>query len=402
MSEQIAGRPWYVPMRARRPDEHHRVSTPLELLFDLCFVVAVAQAAAGLDHAIVEDHAGTGVLQYVMVFFAIWWAWMNFTWFASAYDTDDVPYRLTVLVQIAGSLVLAAGIPRAFAGDDYLVIVIGYVIMRLAMVTQWLRAAAADPPRRRTAIRYAVGVSVVQLFWLMLLFVPKEVYFVGFFIAVIAELAVPVIAERATMTTPHPHHIAERYGLFTVIVLGESVTAATLAFQSALDEKKDSGSLIGLAVAGIITLFCLWWIYFDHESNPRLDTARSSFIWGYGHYFVFAAAAAVGTGLVVAVAFQRGLTEGIGYVGASMATTVPVVVYLVAVGALHAHPGRPRIIPWSIGIAAVLVLAASFIPAPLYVAAGVLCVLVAVVAVPNRTRARTTRSARPAGFEPAT
>ena len=84
-----------------------------------------------------------------MVFFAIWWAWMNFTWFASAYDTDDVPYRLTVLVQIAGSLVMAAGIPRVFDdGDSARSIVIGYVIMRLAMVTQWLRAAASDPPRR--------------------------------------------------------------------------------------------------------------------------------------------------------------------------------------------------------------------------------------------------------------
>ena len=96
------------------PDEHHRVSTPLELLFDLCFVVAVAQGAAGLDHSFVENHVVTGTIQYLMVFFAIWWAWMNFTWFASAYDNDDVPYRLTVLVQIAGSLVMAAGIPRLF------------------------------------------------------------------------------------------------------------------------------------------------------------------------------------------------------------------------------------------------------------------------------------------------
>src|SRR5664279_4612149 len=297
-----------------------------------------------------------------MVFFAIWWAWLNFTWFASAYDTDDVPYRLAVLVQIAGSLVLAAGIPRAFADADYSVIVVGYVIMRLATVGQWLRAAAADPPRRKTDIRYAIGVSVVQLFWLLLLFVPKEVYLVGFVIAVVAELSVPVISERASMTTFHPHHIAERYGLFTVIVLGESVTAATVAFQSALDETADSATLIGMAVAGIVTLFCLWWLYFDHEANPELNTARSAFSWGYGHYFVFASAAAVGAGLVVAIEYQRELTEGISFIVASAATTVPVAVYLIALGALHAHPGRPRVVPWSIGVAAVLVLADTFIP----------------------------------------
>ena len=387
MSETTAPRSWYLPMRARRPDEHHRAATPLELLFDLCFVVAVALAAAGLDHSFIENHVLTGVRQYLMVFFAIWWAWMNFTWFASAYDNDDVPYRLTVLVQIAGSLVMAAGIPRLFEANDTLLIVIGYVIMRLALVTQWLRAAASDPPRRQTALRYAIGITIVQIGWLLTLIVPDAIFVPVFLALVVAELVVPVIAERGATTTFHPHHIAERYGLFTVIVLGESVTAATLAFQSALDESEDSGTIIGLAVAGIVTMFCLWWVYFDHEATPRLDTARASFSWGYGHYVVFASAAAVGAGLVVAVAYQREMTHGIGYVVASMATTVPVAIYLIAVGLLRAHSGRPKIVPWAIGVAAVLVLADSFVPAPLYVTAGVLSVLVVVLTVATRTRA---------------
>src|SRR5690242_4679178 len=82
-------------MTARDRDEEHRASTPLELFFDLCFVVAVAQAGGRLVHAIADGHAAHGVAGYLMVFFAIWWAWMNFSWFASAYDTDDVPYRIT-------------------------------------------------------------------------------------------------------------------------------------------------------------------------------------------------------------------------------------------------------------------------------------------------------------------
>ena len=115
-------RPFYRPMRARRRDEPHRAATPLELFFDLCFVVAVAQAAASLHHAVAEGHLGHALTSYLMVFFAIWWAWMNFTWFASAYDTDDAPYRLATLVQIAGVLVLAAGVPAAFADGDFTVI----------------------------------------------------------------------------------------------------------------------------------------------------------------------------------------------------------------------------------------------------------------------------------------
>ena len=107
-------------------------------------MVAVAQAAATLHHAIAEGHVGHGAARYLMVFFAIWWAWMNFTWFASAYDTDDALYRLATLVQIAGALVLAAGVPRAFDDGDFAVVTLGYVIMRLADG----RAVAARGARR--------------------------------------------------------------------------------------------------------------------------------------------------------------------------------------------------------------------------------------------------------------
>src|SRR5688572_1481103 len=106
-------------MRARDPHEPHRVATALELFTDLCFVVAIAQAAAHLHHALSEGHFAHGLMGYAAVFFAIWWAWVNFTWFASAYDTDDVPYRLLALLQIAGVLVLAAGIAPAFEHEDF-------------------------------------------------------------------------------------------------------------------------------------------------------------------------------------------------------------------------------------------------------------------------------------------
>ena len=90
---------------------------------------------------------------------------MNFTWFASAYDTDDVQYRLLTFIQIAGVLVVAAGVPRAFDDADYTVTVIGYVIMRIALVAQWLRAAREDPVRRSVALRFAVGIALVQIGW---------------------------------------------------------------------------------------------------------------------------------------------------------------------------------------------------------------------------------------------
>jgi low temperature requirement protein LtrA len=141
-------------MVARLTSEEHRVSTSLELLFDLTFVVAVSRAAAELSHAIAGGHPGAGLISYLMVFFAIWWAWMNFTWFASAYDVDDALYRLLTLLQMAGVLVLAAGVTAAFERVNYTTVTIGYVIMRIAMVAQWLRAAgtirSGTPPRSAT------------------------------------------------------------------------------------------------------------------------------------------------------------------------------------------------------------------------------------------------------------
>ncbi|WP_220140448.1 low temperature requirement protein A [Streptomyces sp. KM273126] len=159
-------------MVGRDPGEPNRSATSLELFSDLCFVVAVAQASTSLHEALTEgDYAG-GALRFALVFFTIRWAWMNFTWFASAYDPDDVTYRLTVLVQITGSLVLAAGVHRAFQDGDLRVITLGYVVMRTALAALWLRAALSDTARRRTALRFAAGVTMCQLGWVGLFFVP--------------------------------------------------------------------------------------------------------------------------------------------------------------------------------------------------------------------------------------
>src|SRR2546430_2730668 len=162
----------HVPMAGRDPAETHRASTPLELFFDLTFVVAVSQASAALHHGLVDGHAGQVLVGFPLVFFAIWWAWMQFTWFASAYDTDDVPYRLAIFVQMSGALVLAAGVPRAVDHRDFTIGTLGYVIMRLAAVPQWLRAARTDAGHRRTCLTFASGVALVQIGWIVRLALP--------------------------------------------------------------------------------------------------------------------------------------------------------------------------------------------------------------------------------------
>jgi low temperature requirement protein LtrA len=365
-------------MVARVTEEEHRSATVLELFFDLCFVVAVASAASALHHQVAEDHAGDGVAGYATVFFAIWWAWMNFTWFASAYDTDDVAYRLTTLVQIAGALILAAGVPDAMDGADFAVITVGYVVMRLAMVAQWLRAAATDPPHRRSSLRYAVGITILQVGWVLRLFLPQGTGYASFLVLAAAELAVPLLAERAAPTTWHPRHIAERYGLFTLIVLGECVLSSTLAIQAALAENAALADLATTAAGGLLTVFGMWWLYFAKESHGLLTSLRAGIVWGYGHYVVFASAAAVGAGLAVNVDYVTH-HAAIGARGAAAAFTIPVALFLLAVWALVVRPHHLG--SWHASVTpvtAVLVLAATFTAEPVLVTGLLVAVMIAV------------------------
>ncbi|MFY1576630.1 low temperature requirement protein A [Verrucosispora sp. WMMD703] len=371
-------RPWRRPMRPRRRDEPHRAATPLELFFDLSFVVAITQAAGELHDALVADQVWHAVTSYLMVFFGIWWAWMNVTWFASAYDTDDDLYRLTTLVQVAGALILAAGVPQAFEGADYATVTLGYVVMRLATVGNWLRAAANDPARRRTALRFAAGVSGVQLGWLLRLLVPPALGPISFLTLAVADLLVPVVAERRAMTSWHPRHIAERYGLFALIVLGEVVLAIAMAVQTGVSSGDEW--LWPLAGAGTAIVFALWWLYFDRPIQVP-SSLRGALAWGYGHYGVFAGLGAVGAGLAVAVEHQHSPAEVDGLV-AGYAVAVPVAVVLLVLWGLRMLPVRDRARPVAVPLATAAVLLTPLTPAPVYLVAVVLVGLAATLRWP--------------------
>ncbi|MGW1542576.1 low temperature requirement protein A [Streptomyces sp. NPDC002309] len=381
---------------ARSRDEIHRVASPLELFFDLCFVVAVAQAGLQLVHAVAEGHAGEGILNYAMVFFAIWWAWMNFTWFASAYDNDDALYRAVTLLQIAGVLLLAAGVPRAFENHDFSLVLVGYVVMRVAMASQWLRAArSAQGAERTAALRYAGGVLLCQIGWLALALLPKSALPWLFLVMVVAELAVPLYAEQAKPTTWHPRHIAERYGLFTIIVLGETIAAATIAVKTGADENDRFGELLPIAAGGLLIVFSAWWIYFVAPVHGRLRSNRQSFVWGYGHYLIFASAAAIGAGLEVAVEQAVGKAH-ISTLSASAAVTLPTALFLLTVWVLHAGHFKVGIAQQLVlPTAALLVICCTFLGHWAVLAAGIVAGLS--VAVGEILTARRATGEREAG-----
>ena len=164
-------------MVGRDPAEGGRASTPLELLFDLTFVIAFGAAADELAHLVSDDHVSEGVIGFCFATFAVSWAWIGFSWFASAYDTDDWKFRLTTMVQMVGVLVLALGVPTMFESVthheehlDVQLMVVGYVIMRLPMVFQWLRAGRQDPARRALCSKMVGTLVVAQVGWVLMIF----------------------------------------------------------------------------------------------------------------------------------------------------------------------------------------------------------------------------------------
>ena len=332
-----------LPMRPRDIDEEHRVSTPLELLFDLSFVVAVSQAADQLNAALGAGHFHTAVLSYLLVFFAIWWAWVNFTWFASAYDVDDLLYRLFTFVQIIGVLILAAGVESAFTAGNFTVMTIGYVVMRIAMVAQWLRAAAGDPAARPAALRYAACISILQVGWVLRLLLPQPEALWVFFVLAVGEMLVPVLrrAGGARGGTPwHPGHIAERYGLFTLIVLGECIAAVTVALHGASPSHGVSAGLVAVIAGAVLIVFSIWWWYFENPAEEGLRMSRQLvFVWGYGHYVVLGSLGALGAGLQLAAAGSHGALSTMEATTAGLAVAVPVAAYLVVTGVLQARLG---------------------------------------------------------------
>ncbi len=296
-----------VRMSGRDPHEVGRAATPLELLFDLTFVIAFGTAATELSHFLVEGHVWEGILGFAFATFAVSWAWINFSWFASAYDTDDWIYRLTTMVQMVGVIILSIGLPDVFEsllhddGMDTRVAVLGYVVMRVPMIFQWLRASRQDPPRAPTC-RIFIGTLVVsQTLWVVLALADTSipVFFACAIPLMLVEMAGPYVAEHRGDGTPwHAHHIAERYGLLVIIALGEGLIGGTATLTALISVDGWTPDVVLLGLAGVGVTFGMWWTYFVVPSGAILHAyRRRGFGWGYGHVPLFGSLVAVGAGL---------------------------------------------------------------------------------------------------------
>jgi low temperature requirement protein LtrA len=332
------------PMSGRDPHERHRVATPLELLFDLTFVIAFGIAANEFAHALSESHVGTGLTGFAFATFATCWAWINFSWFASAYDTDDWVYRLATMLQMVGVIILALGLPQMFAsiehGDhvDNRVMVAGYVVMRIAMVAQWLRAAKQDPARRAACLTYVTTITVAQIGWVVMIFADMStgLFFVITGLLIAVELLGPVIAETRKGGTPwHAHHIAERYGLLAIIALGEGVVGTVASLSAVVSAQGWTVDAVLVAVAGTGLTFGMWWMYYSIPAAQLLHAHRErSFAYGYLHLGVFGSIVATGAGLHAAAYYIEHQSK-LGSVATVLSVAIPVAAYIASIYLLY-------------------------------------------------------------------
>jgi low temperature requirement protein LtrA len=325
-------------MTGRDPRESHRSASPLELLYDLTLVVAFSLAGSQFAHALVEDHLVEGLLGFAVAMFAITLAWINFSGFASAYDTDDAFMRLATLLQMVGVLVLALGLHDLFEGFnhgefDNAVLVAGYVTMRVSMILLWARAAAHDRERRRTCLAYVRLIAVAQVGWVVTAtdVLPVAVQ-IALALALFAlEVGGLVWIETHLPSTPwHPHHIAERYGLLAIITFGEVVLGTTTAIEAVVTAQGWSVEAAAIALAGVALAVGLWWCYFTIPVAHALTASNaSSMVFGLGHVVLYASIAATGAGLHAAAYYVEHHSEL--DAGQTMLTmAVPVALFVLA------------------------------------------------------------------------
>jgi low temperature requirement protein LtrA len=373
----------------RDPDERHRASTPLELLYDLTIVVAFGTASDQLAHYVAEDHVWPGVAGFAFATFAVSWAWLNYSWFASAYDTDDWVFRLATMVQMVGVIVLSLGLPQMFASIDHGdtldngVMVAGYVIMRVALLSLWWQVSRHDRARAPAARKYMTTIGVAQVGWVALAVaaLPIGTTFALFGLLIAFELVGPFVAERRASTPWHPHHIAERYGLLVIITLGE-VILGTVASLNAVVHGEAGWTVDAalLAIAGIGLTFGCWWIYFAVPwAEPLVRHRMRGFPFGYGHLVIFGALAAMGAGLHVA-AFTLEDEAAIGATATVLSVAIPFAIYVAMLFGLYSVLMRAHD-PFHLGLIAGT--AAIVILSVVLAAAGVdmaICLVVLAVA----------------------
>jgi low temperature requirement protein LtrA len=392
-----------IPVRSVRlwssdPSKSRRASW-LELFFDLIFVAAVAQVGVPLR----EDYTLHGLMRYALMFLLIWWAWLGHTMYSTRFDADDIVQRFLTLLQIFAAAAMAANAKSAFDSRDSAGFGAAYAVLRAVLVVQYLRARRVKETRQLTTL-YAVGFGLAAFLWGVAALIPAPMRFWLWVAALLIDLGTPWLAVRHTHKyPPDAEHVPERFGLFTIILLGESVAAVMHGMESQ-DMWTPSAAIS--AFTGLGLAFGYWWWYFDvarGAAKRDVTTNRKTLlfqVWSYAHLPLYLCVAVVGVGVEHVISLPPGvhLHREDAWILTGAAAALMTTLTIIGFTSDDAQMRRPSVVRWMVHLALCLAaLPASFVatavtPCMLLIYLVLLCTVQVILATTETVEERRVES----------
>ena len=256
----------------------------LELFYDLVYVATLIQIGNFLS----DNLTMLGFGKFMVLLFVVWWAWTGETTFQNRYVVDDVTHRFLVLLQMCGVAAMGLSVNGAF--DELSVqFALSFVLVRALLAVMWLRVYRSHPESRGLSVGYLIGFVGGIAIWLVSIALPEDNRWIAWLVAIVFEILFfgkPSIMVHTREWAPDDHHFIERFGIFTIIVLGE-------AFVKVLDDAQGTSLGVDQVLSGVtllVLLFAVWWIHFSDGADEIYDLQApiKPFAWVYGHLFLAA------------------------------------------------------------------------------------------------------------------
>ncbi|HZO36999.1 MAG TPA: low temperature requirement protein A [Solirubrobacteraceae bacterium] len=271
--------------------------TPLELFFDLVFVLALTQCTALMAH----DPSWAGLAKGLLALALLWWAWVGYAWLTSTVDPEEGVVKLVLMGAMAGLLVVALCVPHAY-GSEAVLFAAAYGVVRAAHIALFVLASRDDDGLRRSVSGLAAGTAVGVALLLGGALAGGNAQAILWIVALALDAGGPYLAGSSGWRLV-PGHFAERHGLIVIIALGESIVAIGTGAGTRIDAGITAAAVIGTAIAG-----AMWWLYFDvvalvaerrlmnaEAGRERNEVARDSY--SYLHFPMVAGIVLVALGL---------------------------------------------------------------------------------------------------------
>jgi low temperature requirement protein LtrA len=333
-------------LRSIENRDRERHASWLELFFDLIFVLAVAQIAQALNH----DLTLTGCVHYLVLFAPVWWAWVGYSFYADRFESDEVIFRLMMFAGMLAMAAVAVNVHGAFQGGER-AFTFSYVAVRVILIAFYIRAAYYVPLARDLCVRYAIGFGIGSLVWLASAFVPNPMRYGFWAVGFLIELATPFVNMHVARRTPYDSsHVPERFGLFTLIVIGEASLTAINGLVS-MDWQLRAAVI---AACGFAITAAIWWSYYEFVEVDGISENRRAGgqIYMYSHFPISIGIAAIGVSIQHAVVMSSASA-----LSPMLRWTLcgSVALYLLAISAIRLSLGRWHLV-WARLVAVFIIL----------------------------------------------